>query len=256
MAQRINATEATRIIYGGSMSEINLKLWESVENTNPAFTKDFSKAGGFKGTSINPTYNNRKATEVFGICGIGWGFVITDESYRDGAPIIIEKQKVCNEIIHVLKIDFWFIWEGQKGVIPSFGQTTFVGSNKWGCFTDEEAPKKSLTDAITKALSILGFSADIFTGMYDDSKYINDMKEKFTKEAEKPRVLTAVQKEDAAKKKAEQIITEYKSCKDLGMLADVQQKYHNELKRFDDAYPDIFKEINAVGVQIIASFDQ
>jgi hypothetical protein len=55
--------------------------------------------------------------------------------------------------------------------LTHFGQTTFVGSNKYGPFTDEEAPKKSLTDATTKALSMLGFGGDIFTGLYDDEDY-------------------------------------------------------------------------------------
>ena len=44
-----------------------------------------------------------------------------------------------------------------QGEVTHFGQTTFVGANKHGLFTDEEAPKKSLTDATNKALSMLGF---------------------------------------------------------------------------------------------------
>jgi hypothetical protein len=63
-----------------------------------------------------------------------------------------------------------------NGTVEHFGQTTFVGKNKNGYFTDEEAPKKSLTDAIGKALSMLGFSADIYLGLFDDNKYVNDRK--------------------------------------------------------------------------------
>ena len=43
-------------------------------------------------------------------------------------------------------------------------------------FTDEDAPKKSVTDALVKALSMIGFAGDIFMGRYDDSKYVNDLK--------------------------------------------------------------------------------
>lgn len=36
---------------------------------------------------------------------------------------------------------------------------------------DGEAKKKSLTDSIKKALSMLGFSADIFLGWFDSEEY-------------------------------------------------------------------------------------
>jgi hypothetical protein len=44
---------------------------------------------------------------------------------------------------------------------------------------DDEAPKKALTDAMTKAFSHLGVSADVFLGMFDNVKYVQTMKEKF-----------------------------------------------------------------------------
>lgn len=71
-----------------------------------------------------------------------------------------------------------------------------------------------------------------------------------------PKVLTPEQKREIAKKKAQEIITAYKTCKDLSALADVQEKYHGELKRFSESYNDIFGEINTVGLQVIGSFDQ
>lgn len=146
----------------------NLKIWQAVEKTDPRYTKTFSKAGGFSGTAINATYIIRKATELWGPMGGNWGPEVVDEKYVPGAE---------GTIIHVLRINM----KHPQGVVPSFGQTTFVGTNKHGAFTDEEAPKKSLTDAITKALSMLGFSADVFLGLYDDNKYVNDRKAEFTK---------------------------------------------------------------------------
>lgn len=147
------------------MSE-HLKLWQQVEKTDPKHTKSFSKAGGFSGTAINATYLIRKATELWGPMGSSWGPEIADEKYVEGAD---------GTIIHVLRINFKY----PQGCFPSYGQTTFVGQNKNGRFTDEEAPKKSLTDAITKALSMLGFSADVFLGLYDDNKYVNDRRAEF-----------------------------------------------------------------------------
>jgi hypothetical protein len=148
------------------MSE-NLKLWQSVEKTDPKYTKAFNKAGGFSGTAINAVYLLRKATALWGPIGGTWGPLIEDEKYVSGAE---------GTIIHVLRIKF----RHPGGEFPSYGQTTFVGHNKHGAFTDEEAPKKSLTDAITKALSMLGFSADVFMGLYDDNKYVNDRKQEFS----------------------------------------------------------------------------
>ena len=148
------------------MSE-NLKLWQSVEKTDPKYTKSFSKAGGFSGTAINATYLVRKATELWGPYGGQWGATVEDEKYVPGAG---------ETIVHVVRIKF----RHPNGEFPSYGQTTFVGQNKNGPFTDEEAPKKSLTDALTKALSMLGFSADVFLGLYDDNKYVNDRKAEFS----------------------------------------------------------------------------
>ena len=40
---------------------------------------------------------------------------------------------------------------------------------------DDEAPKKAMTDALTKAFSHLGLNADIFLGKFDDNKYVESL---------------------------------------------------------------------------------
>lgn len=150
----------------------NLALWNAVQTTDPKATKQFSRGGGFRGTATNATYLAKKATEQFGPCGIGWGVTVLDERLLDGAPIgdgVVEK-------VHRVHIKLWYKLGEQRGEVEHFGQTTFAGKNKNGYFTDEEAPKKSLTDAMTKALSLLGFAADIHLGLYDDSRYVADLK--------------------------------------------------------------------------------
>ena len=165
----------------------NLSLWESVQATDPNYTKAFNRSGGFRGTAINHTYQQKRATQAFGPKGLGWGSRILDEKYAEGAPIVHPQHGVIGrEIIHVVRIELWYLREGQRGSVEAFGQTTFVGSNKHGTFTDEEAPKKSLTDAESKALSALGFSADVHMGLFDDSKYVNDLSAKVA-EADKPK---------------------------------------------------------------------
>jgi hypothetical protein len=165
----------------------NLALWNSVQTTDPRFTKSFSRSGGFRGTAISHHWQQKRATETFGPKGLGWGSKILAEEYAQGAPLVHDKHGVIGrEIVHVVRIELWYVLDGKRGSVEAFGQTTFVGSNKHGTFTDEEAPKKSLTDAEAKALASLGFSADVHMGMFDDVKYVNDLKASIA-EAEKPK---------------------------------------------------------------------
>lgn len=173
----------------------NLALWESVQATDPNYTKAFNRSGGFRGTAINHTYQQKRATQAFGPKGIGWGSRILKERYVDGAPILHKDNVIGREVVHVVHIELWYFldvrgkdgsFEPRRGSVEAFGQTTFVGSNKHGTFTDEEAPKKSLTDAESKALASLGFSADVHLGLFDDSKYVNDLSAKMA-EADKPK---------------------------------------------------------------------
>lgn len=154
----------------------NLELWQSVEKTDPKFTKEFSAGGGFSGTSINPIYMVKQATNVFGPIGVNWGYEIIEERFDSGAPLNLgeENQQLIFEQVHTLKISLWYLHGGTKATIEHYGHTPFVYKNKFGIKTDLEAPKKSLTDAIKKALSMIGFSADIFMGMYDDIHYVNE----------------------------------------------------------------------------------
>ena len=164
----------------------NLQLWNSVQATDPAYTKSFSRSGGFRGTAINHTYQTKRATEAFGPKGLGWGSTVIDEKYVEGAPILHPTHGVIGrEVVHVVRIELWY-QRAERGSIQAFGQTTFVGSNKHGVYTDEEAPKKSLTDAESKALAALGFSSDVHMGLFDDSKYVNDLSARVA-EAEKPK---------------------------------------------------------------------
>jgi len=165
----------------------NLALWESVQATDPTYTKAFNRSGGFRGTAINHTYQQKRATQAFGPKGLGWGSRILDERYAEGAPILHPQHGVIGrEVIHVVRIELWYVRDGQRGSVEAFGQTQFVGSNKHGTYTDEEAPKKSLTDAESKALASLGFSADVHMGLFDDSKYVNDLSQRVA-EADKPK---------------------------------------------------------------------
>jgi hypothetical protein len=62
--------------------------------------------------------------------------------------------------------------DGEKCSVEHFGHTPFTYRSKYGLSVDDNAPKKSLTDAIKKCLSMLGFSADVFLGEWDDREYV------------------------------------------------------------------------------------
>ena len=147
----------------------HLLLWDSVSQTDELFTKIFTR-GEFVGTSINPTYLVKRATEMFGVMGQGWGVRVVEEKYVDGAPLlVVEGKPTLYAKIHTLRAELWYNHGGKSGSVEQFGQTTFVGARHDGTFfTDEDAPKKSLTDAMTKCLSLLGFSSDIYLGTFDD----------------------------------------------------------------------------------------
>ncbi len=158
------------------MSANNLKIWEQVEKTDTRFTKD-AKVGGQNITSLNGTAMIMKATEVFGPAGIGFGWKVLEERFDPGVEIFIgegdKRSSLGFTSNHTVRIAFWFMLDGQRGEIESYGCTNYIYKASYGMLTDGEAPKKSLTDAIKKALSALGFSADVFLGMFDDKDYVN-----------------------------------------------------------------------------------
>lgn len=164
----------------------NISLWKGVMRTNPRYTKDMGDLG-FGGTAINAEYMIMRATEKFGPVGIGWGWQILEDKMIEGAPLtekIYEGTKFVGkrilrdadgslmfELNHYIRIGLWYIKDGKKGIVENFGSTPYRQTTKNGIFCDSEVHKKSLTDAIKKCLSGLGFCADVWLGLYDDAAY-------------------------------------------------------------------------------------
>lgn len=163
----------------------NTALWDSLAKTPLEHTKAIT-GKPYKGTSPKPYWLIRRATEVFGPIGIAWGFTIVEEKLLDGAMT----EKGFPARIHMARVRVWYEWNNKRGEVEHVGQTEFCGVRNSGqAFTDEDAPKKSVTDALTKALSMIGFAGDIFMGRYDDSKYVDDLKQEAKAEkaaADKP----------------------------------------------------------------------
>jgi hypothetical protein len=78
-------------------------------------------------------------------------------------------------MIHTIKLKLWYLdADGGIRTVSHYGHTDFVYKDSYGIKTDSEAPKKSLTDALKKCLSMLGFSADVFMGKFDDHLYLEE----------------------------------------------------------------------------------
>lgn len=213
-----------------NQSRSNLALWESVCETDPRYTKEFNRGGGFKGTATNAVYLVKRATEVWGPMGGNWGIRIVKEETIEGAPIMIDGHVICREVIHKITAEIFH----PGGVVPAIGQTTFVGRNKNGIYTDEEAPKKSLTDALSKGLSWLGFSADIHLGLYDDNKYVNDLRHKISEEeARKREEAERAELEERARKQ-----TDHLTAIDSAENAEALEKAVKEAKEWATKYKD------------------
>ncbi|MEB0190001.1 hypothetical protein [Pseudomonas sp. CCI1.1] len=160
------------------MSDKNMQIWSKVDKTDTRFTKK-AKVNGQDITSLSGTAMVMKATELFGPVGIGWGWRIVEERFDEGHEIFIGEgdKRACigREIGHTVKIALWFMQDDKRGEIEQYGCTRYQYKTSYGMTTDGEAPKKSLTDAIKKALSMLGFSADVFLGLFDDQDYVQQL---------------------------------------------------------------------------------
>lgn len=188
-----SAEEVVRSVGNPGTEQDNLALWKRVFKTDERFTKAFTQNGG--GTSINGTYLTMLATREFGLKGSGWGVDILEERFDDGAPITRTVKGTdgnntwelisdgnggfLTEKHHVMKIRLWYLVNGVRGEEYAYGCTPYIYGSKYGPICDGEATKKSLTDATKKALSGLGFSGDIFMGLYDNPEYRQKNKAEF-----------------------------------------------------------------------------
>lgn len=143
----------------------NLKIWNQVCKTDPNYTKDGS-GSAYKFTSITPIYQVRKATEIFGVQGLGWGIIPESEKFHEstyGETTVLNYDAIL-----------FFNYEEETGFLPVHASMKIAYQASRGyLFIDEEARKKVATNAKTKGLSELGFSADVFLGQFDDPDYVS-----------------------------------------------------------------------------------
>lgn len=163
----------------------NLRLWGQFEDIDPKFTKGIT-GKDYRGTSPNAHYVIRCLTEMFGPVGQGFGWRVIAESI----------DHFGETAIHWCRIEFWHT--DRANVFEAYGQTKMAYKTSKGTLkVDEDAPKKSLTDAVTKAAAQIGVAANIFLGRWDDNKYVAEVDQRFRDEesqAEHGNVLARLEK--------------------------------------------------------------
>ena len=196
-----------------------LELWDSVQTTDPKYTKKVNQRGGF--TAIAAQSQIKRATEVFGIMGHGWG--VEDEKFTvvEGTSMVL------------YTANLWYNFNAKTGSIPIHSSIKYGANGRY----DDDFSKKVATDALTKGLSKLGFNADVFMGLFDDNKYVNDVTSKFKKvdDSWKDEVLKASKKlSDTDRKKIEDSIsdgtvtkTNYKAA--LKRISELLVQYEEQM---------------------------
>lgn len=195
----------------------NLKYYNVFSSTPQEARKEI-QAGRLKGmTDINPMWRIKKLTEVFGMCGIGWKYVITSKRLENGCK---------GQISAFVDIDLFVKVDGiWSEAIQGTGGASFVTEESKGLYQSDECFKMALTDAISISCKALGMSSDIYFAK-DRTKYTAS-----APEAPKAEAMT--------KEKAEAILN---TATTLDMLAKLYFSLPKEMQKETLNIKDKLKE--------------
>lgn len=140
----------------------NMEIYNRVRAV-PDHAKRAIQAGRLKGkTDINPMWRIKTLTELFGPVGDGWRYTIERMWTEQGNG---------GEVTANVLINLFVKHNGQETApIPGIGGSMLIAKEKSGLYTDDEAYKKALTDAISVACKALGVGADVYWDK-DSTKY-------------------------------------------------------------------------------------
>lgn len=132
-------------------------------------------------TDINPMFRIKALTEMFGPCGMGWYYEITEKRLEKGT----------DEISAFVDINLYVKYDGEwSKPIQGTGGNSFVAKEKNGLYQSDECFKMALTDALSVACKALGIGALVYWEL-DSTKY--DIKEdKITEELSKCKTLAEI----------------------------------------------------------------
>lgn len=140
-------------------------IWDQVWESDPSQLKKVDY--GRKFLSIDAYPQIKKATQLFGPMGIGFGVSDVEYDIMQDVPNPTKDLPNQKSFAMVFRCTFWYIFPGSSTV----GKIPIVNSGVFEARSD--TPKKLLTNSISKALSYLGFNYDVFCGSWDDDPYSN-----------------------------------------------------------------------------------
>jgi hypothetical protein len=151
----------------------NLRHWRELTPTDPKQTKPFQRPGGFRGTAIKPAWTIMRLTEHFGPMGIGWGT-------REPKYNIIDTG-AGGEIMVFCVLEGWYKDDatGEVGTVWGIGGDKVASKRAGAMFANDEAYKSAYTDALSNAFMRIGTSADIYLGLFEDVKYLMQVREHY-----------------------------------------------------------------------------
>lgn len=116
---------------------------------------------------INPMWRIKAMTEQFGVCGIGWKYIITKQWTETFGS---EVKAYCN-------IDLFIKVNGEwSDAIQGTGGSSEVSMESKGAYVSDECYKMALTDALSVAMKALGVAADVY---FEAGKDIIDIDSKY-----------------------------------------------------------------------------
>ena len=125
------------------------------------------KGGRLSGmTDISPQWRYEIMTEVYGECGIGWKYNIEKTWTEPGADGVVF---AFAQIGLQIRIDGEF-----SDPIPGVGGNMLIKKESAGLYNNDEAFKMATTDALGTAMKMIGVAADIYGGLWDGSKYVDE----------------------------------------------------------------------------------
>lgn len=139
----------------------------------PEYALKKINAGNLKGFSdINPQWRIEALTSIYGLCGVGWYYKVTEKEYRECAN---------GEVMVTAAIEL-YLWVNGQWSMPIIGNggnmitESVAVYDGWGenkkkigsqLKNDDEGLKMAITDALSVACKQIGIASDIYSGKYD-----------------------------------------------------------------------------------------
>lgn len=225
------------------MTDEHLRHWNILGKTDPRHTKPFQRAGGFRGTATRPIWTEYRLTEHFGPCGIGWG---CDEPAFSLIP-------AGDELLVFCTLCAWYMEDGKRASLYGIGGDKVLAKDKNGLRTNDEAYKAAFTDALGNAFKHVGAGADIHMGLFEDDKYVREMRREFGDEpataasqppAQKPATNgTDHPRGNEARAAYKTIHNEVKNAKVPRTIDDIVKVHGDNIKLIRDVSPDGYEEL-------------